>query len=434
MRLKIITICLILSELTSYSQELLLEAPSFKIEKSFGKKDSNRKKTGEWLYYRKDQSLVVKILFENGKFNGFLKYYWENGNLYNSVNYVKGKKEGVDKTYFKDGSIAAVMSFKDGLKNGEHKEYRSDGSVNSIKNYKNDVLHGSFVDFYRGEIFENGNYENGKKHGKWLNYSQGEVLLESEYNGGVPNGIWKKHFTRSGAREESLELKDQIEYEYEVYNGVVINPIKIYDYVNIDNKYVDKNDRLWKLEKQYWQGNINIKTADIEKPEAFNKTGEWKKQNMNGEFRGKAEYKNGVEIFKSNFWPNGNKKTEDRIKDGIYYFEHYWPNGILWTKGTNYNDSSGESIEIEGNSQDGEMPWKQNKNLYTKFFNNGEKKEVVEQTDWYIKHGGYVKYYKNTKVEIRGSYQNNQKSGTWKYYDEQGNLIKTENYSNGIKQ
>ena len=62
MKLKIITICLILTGLTSYSQELLLEAPSFKIEKSFGKKDSNGKKTGEWQYYRKDQSLIGKIL------------------------------------------------------------------------------------------------------------------------------------------------------------------------------------------------------------------------------------------------------------------------------------------------------------------------------------------------------------------------------------
>ena len=432
MRLIIITIFLFTYSLTSYGQ--LLSTPSFKIEKAYGNKDSNEKKTGEWKYYRKDQSLIGQVYFKNGKIDGLLKYYWENGNLYNTGNFISGKEEGIQKTYYKDGSIAKVTSFKNGLKYGEEKEYNNDGSVYSIKNYKNNILHGNNVEFFRGEIYKSGHYENGKKHGKWLNYSQGEVLLESEYNGGVPNGIWKKHFNRSGAREESLKLKDQIEYEYEVYNGVVINPIKIYDYVNIDNKYVDKNDRLWKLEKQYWQGNINIKTADIEKPEAFNKTGEWKKQNMNGEFRGKAEYKNGVEIFKSNFWPNGNKKTEDRIKDGIHYFEHYWPNGILWTKGTNYNDSSGESIEIEGNSQDGEMPWKQNKNLYTKFFNNGEKKEVVEQTDWYIKHGGYVKYYKNTKVEIRGFYENDKKSGLWKYYDEKGNLTQTENYINGIKQ
>ena len=431
MRLLIITICLFTYSLTSYSQ--LLKAPSFKIEKAYGKKDGNGKKTGEWKYYRKDQSLIGNVYFKNGKIDGLLKYYWENGNLYNTGNFISGKEEGIQKTYYKDGSIAKVTSFKNGLKYGEEKEYNNDGSVYSIKNYKNNILHGNNVEFFRGEIYKSGHYENGKKHGQWLNYSEGEVLLESEYNRGVPNGIWKKHFNRSGAREESLKLKDQIEYEYEVYNGVVINPVKIYDYVNIDNRYVDENNRLWKLEKQYWQGNINIKTADLEYPSRFNKTGEWKKQNMNGEFRGKAEYKNGVEISKTNYFSNGNKNEEFEIKDGIFYYTIYWENGNLRNKGTSLNNSLGEYIKFEAYYQDGEKHIEQYQNKYIEF-KNGKKHEVFEQSKWGVDHGKYIKYYQNNEVEIRGFYENDKKSGLWKYYDEKGNLTQTENYINGIKQ
>jgi antitoxin component YwqK of YwqJK toxin-antitoxin module len=319
-----------------------------------------------------------------------------------------------------------VISFKSGLKNGEKKEYRSDGSVNSIKNYKNDVLHGSFVKFYGGEIYISGNYENGKKHGNWLKYYEGEGSLESAYKLGVPNGIWKAHFLASGARKDSLNLRDQVEYEYEVYNGVVINPIKIYEYTNIYSYY-------GKVQKQYWQGNIDVKTAEPAKARYFNKTGVWKKYNMQGKILGQLENKNGVEISKTTYFSNGNKSEEFEIKDGIYYYTYYWENGNLRNKGTSLNNISGEYIKFEAYWTDGEKLQEQYQNKNIKF-KNGKKHEVFEQSKWGVDHGKYIKYYQNTEVEIRGFYENDKKSGLWKYYNEKGKLIKTENYSNGIKQ
>jgi hypothetical protein len=47
------------------------------------------------------------------------------------------------------------------------------------------------------------------------------------------------------------------------------------------------------------------------------------------------------------------------------------------------------------------------------------------------KFGPYFYYYENGKLKISGEYKDDEKSGTWKYYDEKGTLIKTEKYVDG---
>lgn len=47
------------------------------------------------------------------------------------------------------------------------------------------------------------------------------------------------------------------------------------------------------------------------------------------------------------------------------------------------------------------------------------------------KHGQYFYYYQNGKVKISGIYKNDEKHGTWKYFDEKGTLIKEEEYQEG---
>lgn len=47
------------------------------------------------------------------------------------------------------------------------------------------------------------------------------------------------------------------------------------------------------------------------------------------------------------------------------------------------------------------------------------------------KHGAYFYYFENGKPKISGNYKNDQKDGTWKYYDIKGTLIKEEVYKDG---
>jgi antitoxin component YwqK of YwqJK toxin-antitoxin module len=61
--------------------------------------------------------------------------------------------------------------------------------------------------------------------------------------------------------------------------------------------------------------------------------------------------------------------------------------------------------------------WYDNGNLWTTCeYENG------------MKHGESFIYYKNGKIKIKGSYQNNKIAGTWVFYDETGKQIKEVNY------
>jgi antitoxin component YwqK of YwqJK toxin-antitoxin module len=48
-----------------------------------------------------------------------------------------------------------------------------------------------------------------------------------------------------------------------------------------------------------------------------------------------------------------------------------------------------------------------------------------------VKQGSYFMYYQNGKLQVSGTYLNNQKTGEWKYYDESGKLLRTEKYKDG---
>lgn len=271
MRLKISTICIFLFGFTGYSQ--LLEQPSLKFTTVYGKNDRNGKKTGLWTFYRKDKSLSSKSYWENGERNGVSKRYWVNGNLYTSTNYINGKEDGKEIYYYKDGSIAYVDTYKNGLKNGESKTYLNNGTVVEIENYKDDILHGNYIEYSDGEIDESGNYENGKKHGKWFSYNHGELKIECEYQNGIAHGLWKERFTYGGK-----QFLGKVEYEYQMVNGKLINPIKEFEYTDYYSENTSKNPDIksYEVKKYYWIGNVILSSFDPEDPSAgVKKKGEW---------------------------------------------------------------------------------------------------------------------------------------------------------------
>jgi len=49
----------------------------------------------------------------------------------------------------------------------------------------------------------------------------------------------------------------------------------------------------------------------------------------------------------------------------------------------------------------------------------------------YRRYGPYFYYYENGKVKVSGEFKDDEKSGTWSYYDEKGTLTKTEKYVDG---
>ncbi|GAB1447199.1 MAG: hypothetical protein LCH37_06585 [Bacteroidetes bacterium] len=48
-----------------------------------------------------------------------------------------------------------------------------------------------------------------------------------------------------------------------------------------------------------------------------------------------------------------------------------------------------------------------------------------------IKNGPYTLYFTNGKLQASGYYSRDKKTGTWKYYNREGLLIRTEEYKDG---
>ncbi len=64
---------------------------------------------------------------------------------------------------------------------------------------------------------------------------------------------------------------------------------------------------------------------------------------------------------------------------------------------------------------------------YEEFFKDGSKKIEVELENG-LKHGSIREYYQNGEIKLKGQYEEDNPVGKWKYYDEQGKLIKTDRY------
>lgn len=80
-------------------------------------------------------------------------------------------------------------------------------------------------------------------------------------------------------------------------------------------------------------------------------------------------------------------------------------------------------IKIEGNYDSDQK----RSGLWISYYENGLKwSETVYSAG--NKNGHSITFYPNGKIRYVGEYTNDDKSGEWKFYDEAGNVVKTENY------
>jgi len=87
-------------------------------------------------------------------------------------------------------------------------------------------------------------------------------------------------------------------------------------------------------------------------------------------------------------------------------FEEYYPNGALKMKGK--NNSNGEREGLWISYYDNGIKWSES------YYDNG------------IKNGHSLTFFPNGGIRYVGEYKNDVKIGTWKFYDEAGELLNEE--------
>lgn len=187
-------------------------------------------------------------------------------------------------------------------------------------------------------------------------------------------------------------------------------------------------------------------------------------RNLETHFQWENGKRNGIS---KKFYKNGQKMFDGEMKDGKSIGIHamYYESGNLesisndterWTIAfyeTGKTKSSSQYILDSSICSGGAgyhiTEWQENGQLYRKatyncgcqqykFFHNDSiiAVEGINCTSFgFMFSGNYIERYKNGKLKIEGTYNENKpgvKNGTWKYYDENGKLILEELYENDL--
>ena len=97
----------------------------------------NDTKDGEFLAYRKDNSLYMKGNYKDGKLHGTHIIYYPNGQIKIKRNFIEGHQSGTKYTYNEDGSIYSIVNFKDDKLHGSYFKYDAKGELKWHVEYRN---------------------------------------------------------------------------------------------------------------------------------------------------------------------------------------------------------------------------------------------------------------------------------------------------------
>ncbi len=210
--------------------------------------------------------------------------------------------------------------------------------------------------------------------------------------------------------------------------------------------------------KNYDNGNLR---EEGQLDENGKQIGEWKYYYEDGKLE-RVEKIEGDKIYSKSYWQNGQlSELSNYSTDGRFFGEMimYYDNGNLWSvKKFNDGQADGkwEDFFLNGKLHSEEFYKNGNRIGTSKLYHeNGEISNITKYKDgnaveskWYLDNGKLWKtetsnfvtnenvitsvtewsYHLNGKIENITSYTNGQPKGEWKYFDENGKLLKTEKY------
>lgn len=359
-------------------------------------KDGNQH--GEWRFYHINGVLKDVSFYHKGQAHGKEEIYGTNGDLMKEIHYNYGTitKEVLynpnkeihqitDKANAKqnytlvikhfNGNKEVELDFVNGLKHGSYKNYDFDGNLYITGSYVNDAQNGEWIWRYpNGDIKYKQTYLNGSEDGKAIRYYEnGQIEDDSNYEYGLQHGEWVSYFEDGTIDTKTTYIKGNQHGRKEFYSQTgKFQLVRFYNHGTlIGYSYLDTSGK----EKEM----IPI-TKETAKIEAFY---------QNGKPSRTMEYKNGqiTGTYKAYYF-DGTLENELKYKNGEYHGDYvdYYKDGTI-------------------------------KNKYNYYFGALE--------------GLAVHNYPNGKPKDVANYKTDEMHGSRKYYNESGQLTKTETYFNG---
>lgn len=337
-------------------------------------------------------------------------------NLLNNYNSTAQDSTKFEKLFYPSGAISAEGYMTNGIPSGYWKSYYETGNLFSEGNRKNGLLDGPWRFYNQNKkLKEDINFVADKKEGySRLYYSSGEVKVKTAYSDNLKNGVAEYYF-KSGNLERKLpfsnSLKNGRSYTYNEEDGRIII---LEEYMNdtlleqlIINRY-DQNDQ---------KANKWIEFHPNEKKKLVGNYVDGKKE---GIFKLYDEDENLIAVYN---YRNGEKSSTDKSLAFFSIEKSYYNNKQIKTsvskskfglrQGYTYHyDSLGGLKEALFYDQD------------TLLFSGITDSLGRKQLDW-------IYYFKDGKVEAKGSYINDRENGVWTYFYASGKPEQNGSYENG---
>ena len=316
---------------------------------------------------------------------------------------------GVWKWYHNNGVLARESNFVEGKLSGISKYYTERGGLSNIANYKDDQLNGILESYkWIGYKYEDVNYKNGLKNGEMIGYHpDNSIYYKYVLKDGKYNGPFTVYFDNG-----SIELEGH--FVDDLYQGEVI---RYFRNGQISYREQYKKGVLHGSYESYFQNGLLHNAGHLKDGD---KIGEWKEFNSAGALIELEEYddKGKVNGPTKNYDHLGRIETEyikkkGSIKELVNYDENGGVISSFKRKGKVLNF---ENLRVNGElSSIGRFEDDQREGVW-KFYNNYGK---LYQESVY-KEGnleGTVKdYYNNQELSTETNYKNNMKNGLYTEY------------------
>ncbi len=315
--------------------------------------------------------------------NGYNKFYYDNGKISSEGNMRDREPDGYWKTYYEDGII------------------KSEG--NRINFNLDDIW--KFYD-KEGKIQVEINYKNNKKNGIKKSFREKEYI-EEFFVDDVKHG-WSKHYFSDSKIKKTIKYVNGFEEGYEkIYShkGLVVTLIKYKRGFVIQREHInrkDKND----LKQGKWMFFYKSGSIQLE--------GGYRNDRKHGFFK---EYSKDGSLMNITKYINGEIQEDAEEVRELEVRTDYYKDGSVKIVAT-YNKGVPDGIRREYS------PGGKIERSY--IFKNGVMigKGIIDESGF---KQGYWKifYYENRKLKAEGKYKNNKKTGLWKFYHLNGKLEQT---------
>lgn len=413
---------------------------------------------GSWKFYGETGDLKKEIQYKHGLKEGVVKIYDDSCVLIREESYMRDTLHGVNKENFsKGGALHLAVPFKKGVKDGIAYELSREGMIITLTTFKHGFIK------KKEEI----NRKNVKgKQGSWREfYPDSSLYKDMRYKNNVLNGYYKEYDRNGtlivallyidGIIQENPEELTSLKIRREYHDNGQIKWEGTYNYLGEEEgTFKSFNEKGELIEaKVYTKGEL-LARGKIDK--AGKRIGAWEFYYSGGKLRAKGDYNEGQRIGNWIFY-HVNGKTEQKGKyvkgenphgDWIWYYsngevlrtESFWK-GKEDGLAIEYSDTA--TIISKGEYIDG----KKDGIWFYEMADHKEQGSYIEgnkEGEWIYSYpngkpnfkgafiggdpnGRHIYYYPNGRIKREEYYELGYQEGTWRMYDELGNLkLKTE--------